>query len=175
MVEVLPSFTLVNQSFVTDILGRVTFLLICYLIEDFKPFGGDNTLVVTGEDVWGLELRVEDSISEDLLHHLLLAGEAISTTHIVRSRDLGNWFAILELRAFNTEGLGLVRSARLGNNVTIFSKVRVHMGPSSLATFGQVIAVQEELGRELIHFLSILKFKTRFHHLGERNCVAGST
>jgi hypothetical protein len=116
------------------------------LVENLESIGCDQTLVIRSKDIWCLEFSVENTIPQDFLHHLLLRGLSISTTNVVGSGDLGNWFAIFKLRALNSKCLSLIWGTGLSNNVSILCKVGVHVWPTSLAALSQVVAVKKELG-----------------------------
>jgi hypothetical protein len=174
MVQILPSFALVHQSLIRDFLGR-SHLFVGHLVQNLKSLTSYQALMVSGEDIWGLELCVQNSISEDFLHHFFLGSLAIGASNIVALGDLGNWFTILELAAFNTEGLSLVRCALFAHDVSVLSKVGVEVRPTTLTALCQVVAVEEELGRKLLHLLPVLELETRFHHLCEGYRIAGAT
>ena len=108
------------------------------------------------KDIWCLKLRVKYTISQDLFHHFLFRGLSIGTPNIIGPGHLGNWFAIFKLRALHSKCLCLVWCTRLGNNIPILCEISVHVWPSTLATFGQVVAVEEELRGKLVDLLSVL-------------------
>jgi len=116
------------------------------LVKNLESIGSDETLVIRSKDVWSLELSVENTIPKDFFHHLLLRSLPISTTNVVGSGYLRNWFAIFKLRTFNSKCLTLIWCTGLSNNISILCKVSVHVWPSSLAALSQVVAVKKELG-----------------------------
>ena len=85
VVQVLPRFSLVIQSLVAHIFCGLCLLFVRHLVENLKPIGGDQTLVVSSEDIWSLEFGVEHSVPKDFLHHFLLGGLPVSTANIVGS------------------------------------------------------------------------------------------
>jgi hypothetical protein len=82
MVQILPSFALVHQSLIRDFLGR-SHLFVGHLVQNLKSLTSYQALMVSGEDIWGLELCVQNSISEDFLHHFFLGSLAIGASNIV--------------------------------------------------------------------------------------------
>lgn len=114
-------------------------------MKGLEAFSCHKTFLVGGEDCWSLELGVENTIAQHLLHHLLLGGKAICTTHIVRLLDFSNALTVLELRAFGSRSGVLVRCAIFRDEMAVLGKVRMEMRPSTFAAFSHVIAVEQEL------------------------------
>jgi len=128
---------------------------------------GKNTLLVEREDPGHIELPIDDAIPKNFFHHFLFRGLAVSATNEVALLDLGNWFAVLVVLALVALGLRFVRSALLGDHVSIFSQESVEERPAAITAFVEIVAHHEVLWGKNWHLLSIALLKSRLNYLGE--------
>jgi hypothetical protein len=89
--------------------------------------------------------------------------------------NLGDWRAGFIIFAGISLGLVLVGSTLLADDVAVFSKEDVEVGPSSVAAFVHIIAGHEHLRRNNRRLLSVFELEPCLHHLSEGNGVAGTT
>lgn len=82
-----------------------------------------DTLLVEREDTWNIQLTVDDTIAEDLLHHLLLGGLSVCTTDEVALENLGLCCAAFVLAAGLSFGRGEVRSTLFADQVAVLRQI----------------------------------------------------
>ena len=119
-------------------------------------FGYDSTLV--GRKVFvSLELNWYWTVSENVLHHLLLGNLSVTTSNKVSIHDLCFRSTVFIWAARMTFSLSVIRGALLRYHVSMFHEVRVKVRPSSLTSLNKEITVEDLLWRQFFDFLSILK------------------
>ena len=95
--------------------------------------------------------------------------------NLVAAFDRSDWRAVLEIGAGDTFSHTTVRSARLRDKATCFSKDPVENSPATLASFCQVITIDNVLWRQITWVFSKLGLDSRLNNLDETHCVAAST
>jgi hypothetical protein len=105
----------------------------------------EDTLLIEREHSWYIELSVDDTVSKNLLHHLLFTGLSVSTTDEVALLDSTYWFTLRVLATLFSLGFTEVWSTSLINHVSVFSEISVEERPSTIATLVHVIASHQVL------------------------------
>lgn len=174
MVQILPRDALVSEVSVgdslCDLLVGSTNLLRQLLDSAFRQDAGP----VHVENAWSLELSVDDSVANDLLHHFPLGGVSITSTHEVGVLNLGKLWALLVVGAAVSLGYSLVRSALFSYEVPVLAEVTVEEWPSSIAAFVQVVACHQELRRQKGNLSAVLKLQALLGDLSKAHSVAGA-
>ena len=100
VVQILPGNALCVESLFADISSVVTFGLgLAEPLETRHSLLTEETLFIGGKDGRSLELGVQSSVSEDILHHSRFTALTVATAHIVALRHLGDWFTVFVRRA----------------------------------------------------------------------------
>jgi hypothetical protein len=126
------------------------------------------------EDMWGIELSINHTVSNNLLHHFLFRSVTVALSDKSSFFNFRMWSTFGIVGAFVSLGLSLVWSAFFGNQVTVFSKETVEEWPSTITTFVHIVACHHELWREHWHVFTIFESQTLFNNLSERNSIAGT-
>ena len=114
MVQVLPRVSLVVECFVGYVSGLLTLGLFGgQFLQCLEAIGSDESFFVSAEDAWSLELSVQRTIAQDLLHHELFGSLSVGTSDVVDFADFGLRFAVLVLATSCSLGGSFVRSALL--------------------------------------------------------------
>ena len=133
---------------------------------------GQNTAVVSLEQLVGLEFDGDGTVSEHFFEDLVLGDFAPALADVFGVQDFGRWLAVFIVGAFLPLGHALIRRALVGDHVAALHEVSVHVGPAALATLVEKVALHDLLGGDHWNLLSVLQFQPGFGSLYEGDGVA---
>ena len=162
--ELLSLFVMSSHSAVFEITGHFGFMVIW-----------KNTLLIIRENSWNIKFSVNNTVSQNFLHHLFFARFSVSTSNEVTFLNFRSSVAILVLSTWKSFSLCLIWSALFCNHSTVFSQISVKERPSSIATFIHIVTLHQLLWTHLWNLFSIFHFKSRFNNLSERYSIAWPT
>jgi len=109
------------------------------LVDVDQAFFAKDALLVNAEHRRCLEVTVDGAVSKDLFHHFLLRGIAPASANEIRFLHLGNGFAAFVAFADVALGAVYVRRALFGNQMAVFGKEYVEVGPAAITSLVHVI------------------------------------
>lgn len=144
-------------DFLTALLLSKLNCFICLAVEIDQALLSEDAFTVNAENSGCLEVAVDGSIAQNLLHQSFLGRGAPATADLIRLSDLADWCAGLVVAALVALGLLLVRCALLGDEMGVFGQDDVEVRPAAVATLVHVVAGQQLLRRKHGWLLAVLE------------------
>lgn len=130
---------------------------ICLAVQVDQALLSEDAFTVNAENSGRLEVAIDGSIAQNLLHKSPLGRGTPATADLIRLSDLADWRAGLVVAAHVTLGLLLVRCALLGDEMGVFGQDDVEVRPAAVATLVHVVAGQQLLRRKHGWLLAVLE------------------
>jgi len=139
----------------------------------WQLFSQDSAMI-GHEFVACIEIVENGPIGSNLCHEFLLIHHTVAASNIVGFFYRSNPFCAGPITAHGIFSAGLIWGITLINGVECFKEHTSEVTPTTMAAFGQEVALQWELSGELF-FFTVPKFDTRLEHSDGGNHVAGTT